>query len=411
MKAVDGAGNTGNFGGPFTFTALEDVTPPGRPTLEGPGSTTGGRLADQDLQPTPVFRWSAVTDPSGVTYELEITTGGLAEEATFVNPASTTGDFLNPVFTADRIPETETFFTLVGVKELPAVKFIWHVRAIDEFGNTGDFSVPFIFDVFGDTEPPTIPELLSPATGDNVVTARPTFQWTRSTDPSTPVKYTLEIAVAGQTATGTFVNPAFVTGDFVDLVFRRVDIPDDVISIGDQLGIQFRLPVQLPGGTFIWHVRSKDKLGNTGDFSDTRIFTVVGTTAELTMEPFLSGPGTGDYVPTLRWRAVPEAVRYEISVDNRPFRDIGTGDPGAPDGEVRFELKKPLAPPSMAPVLVSPLGGITTDDTTPSFTWRPVTGDLSPVTYTLEIDNATGDFTAPISTGKPESTEGQGWTA
>ena len=357
VKAVDGAGNTGDFGGPFILTVPEDITPPPKPTLLEPADGA------QDLQPTPVFRWSEVTDPSGVAYELEIAFG--------------TVDFTNLAFTADRI--LARVFALPADRALAPGDYVWHVRASDGFSNTGDFSDSFTFNVFRDTESPTTPVLLAPATGDIVETARPTFQWSQSTDPSEPVTYLLQVST---------------TGDFSILSSLLINV-----SVGVETS--FRPKVQLPGGTFFWHVVALDSgfVPNTAD-SGVRIFTVLGTPEGLTMEPFLSGPGTADYVPTLRWQAVPEAIRYEISVDNGPFRDIGTGDPGAPDGEVKFELKKPLLPPSLAPVLISPLGGSTTDNTQPTFTWRPVTGDLSPVTYTLEIDFATGDFTVPIrSTG------------
>ncbi len=385
VSAADVAGNTGDFGGPFGFTVLEDVTPPGKPLLEQPGSTTGDRkqgneFIDHNEQPTPVFRWRAVADPSGVVYELEIATA-----TRDILTGAIAGDFSNVVFTADGV--LATVFAVPADKALtpntPTQGYIWHVRAADGFGNTGDFSDPFVFAVLADTEPPTVPVLLSPASGDIVETARPTFQWSQSTDPSAPVTYLLQVST---------------TGDF--------SILDSLVITGGLEETSFKPKVQLPGGTFFWHVVAADdafnpNIGgpNTAD-SGTKTFKVVGTPDGLTVEPFFSGPGTDDYVPTLRWRAVPEAVSYEISVDGGPFRDIGTGDPGAPAGEVRFELKKPLAPPALAPVLVSPLGGTSTDDTTPTFTWRPVTGDLSPVTYTLQIDNATGDFTAPIlSTG------------
>ena len=50
--------------------------------------------------------------------------------------------------------------------------------------------------------------------------------------------------------------------------------------------------------------------------------------------------------------------------------------------------------PSLEPVLKSPVDGRVITNATPTFEWSPVTDDLSPVTYTLEI--ATGDIAAPF---------------
>ena len=92
VRAVDGAGNTGDFSASFTLivSPLADVTPPGVPTLLSPPDGSSGDNA------TPTFSWSAVLDASGVTYTLEIAFG--------------TADFANLAFTADGIQQTQ--FTL-----------------------------------------------------------------------------------------------------------------------------------------------------------------------------------------------------------------------------------------------------------------------------------------------------------
>ena len=44
------------------------------------------------------------------------------------------------------------------------------------------------------------------------------------------------------------------------------------------------------------------------------------------MEPFPSVEGENNYSPTFRWKDIPGAIRYEISVDQGPFQSIGSGD-------------------------------------------------------------------------------------
>ena len=115
-------------------TPALDTTPPGKPTLISPPD---GSTGDDT---TPTFTWSQVTDPSGVTYTLEIAFG--------------TADFTNLAFTADGIQTTQ--FTLNSGDALAAGDYIWHVRAVDGAGNTGDFSDPFIFTVIPTHTPTTV---------------------------------------------------------------------------------------------------------------------------------------------------------------------------------------------------------------------------------------------------------------
>jgi len=63
VRAIDGAGNVGDWSEAWSF--IIDTTPPPVPTpiSPEPGATTDN---------TPEFSWTSVTDPSGVTYDLQI---------------------------------------------------------------------------------------------------------------------------------------------------------------------------------------------------------------------------------------------------------------------------------------------------------------------------------------------------
>jgi len=73
------------------------------------------RMEDNTL----TFDWSDVTDPSGVTYELTIEIYG------------------SPVLTKTRL--TVSAYTLKAGEALPEGTYNWHVRAVDEAGNAGDW--------------------------------------------------------------------------------------------------------------------------------------------------------------------------------------------------------------------------------------------------------------------------------
>ena len=119
------------------------------------------------------------------------------------------------------------------------------------------------------------------------------------------------------------------------------DYPDAIFRregiTGDGEVIRFTLTTGDVGtGDHTWHVRAVDGAGNSGDFSEASVFTI---------------------------------------------------DPAA-------------ALPDLDATLLTPTDGSSGDDTTPTFTWGSMTGDLSPATYTLEIRTgdrpASGDFPDPI---------------
>ena len=169
VQAVDRAGNAGEFSDPSTFT-IED-TPPSVPTLISPPD--GFVLVDE----TPTFVWSDATDNVEVaSYRLEV-----ARNSNFTLLAA-----------VGNTPDTQ--FTLRESQSLTPGEYGWRVRAVDNEGNTGDFSAPFTSTIVEDLTPPAVPTLLSPEDGSSGDNPRPTLSWNQVQDPS-GVSYNLEIGL------------------------------------------------------------------------------------------------------------------------------------------------------------------------------------------------------------------------
>ncbi len=116
VRAIDNAGNKGNWSENWSLTVTTYVsppsgsTPPPTPSLVSPTDET--RTEDN----TPTFDWSDVTDPGGVTYTLEI------------------------IDTLTKTGLTASTYTLTSDEALAAGTYSWRVRAIDGAGNVGEWS-------------------------------------------------------------------------------------------------------------------------------------------------------------------------------------------------------------------------------------------------------------------------------
>jgi len=110
------------------FTMESD--PPGTPELDAPAN--GTRLGFiWNVRPT--FNWSAVTDDSGVYYNLQI--------AAVANV--TAAGFTNVTVSVPRIIETN--YTLNATEALPYGTYYWIVQAVDRAGNAGNWTVAHSF--------------------------------------------------------------------------------------------------------------------------------------------------------------------------------------------------------------------------------------------------------------------------
>ena len=96
--------------------ALPDTSPPAAPNLLSPsdGSTTS--------KPKPTFDWSDVTDPSGVTYQLQVDNSGTGFSSPEVNRTGLASSNFTPT------------------SKLSKATYYWRVRATDGAGNAGAWS-------------------------------------------------------------------------------------------------------------------------------------------------------------------------------------------------------------------------------------------------------------------------------
>ncbi len=169
VEAVDILGNRSGFSRPFfTLTIGEDSEAPAAPGLVSP-------IGDAEItNPRPAFAWNPASDPSGVTYELQVSTESGENFESSVHFFKVDG-LTNPNFTP-----TEDIDRLFPAEDRDPHQFVWRVRARDGAGNDGEFSAEGIF--FLDSRPPIVPtdlredlEVLDPALRGTDYT--PVFQW------------------------------------------------------------------------------------------------------------------------------------------------------------------------------------------------------------------------------------------
>jgi hypothetical protein len=106
------------------FTMESD--PPPMPRLISPRD--GGRVGLLN-KVTPTFKWSAVSDDSGVHYRLQI--------ATSAN-VTATGEFVDPLVSVPDIVGTD--YALNATDALPNGTYYWIVQAVDGAENAGDWT-------------------------------------------------------------------------------------------------------------------------------------------------------------------------------------------------------------------------------------------------------------------------------
>jgi hypothetical protein len=99
-----------------------DTVPPPTPSLVSPVS--GANITDN----TPLFDWSDVSDPSGVTYDMSI-----ARDAGFVSIA------------LQKTGLTASTYELTPAEALAAGAYFWRARAVDGVGNIGSWSENWSF--------------------------------------------------------------------------------------------------------------------------------------------------------------------------------------------------------------------------------------------------------------------------
>jgi len=196
-----------------------DSTPPPTPSLFSP---TNGTITNDNIK---TFKWSAVSDPSGVTYTLQVD-----NDSDFTSPEINPSDLTDNAYTPPYLAEEN---------------YSWRVRAVDGAGNLGDWST--VWTLLIDTTAPAAPDLLRPADGALTNDNTPTFRWTAERD-SSGVIYTIQVD-----------NDADFTSPEVDVS----GITENTYT-----------PFALADENYSWHVRTVDGAGNASSWSENWSFTV-----------------------------------------------------------------------------------------------------------------------------------------
>jgi hypothetical protein len=235
VRAIDGAGNTGGWTNAGSFYT-QDSTPPDVLITFGPKDQS-----QADLQP--VFSWSAVTDPNGITYELQI-----AWDANFGQLV-----LLKQGMTGTEYQLVQSEALSLTKKQAP---YYWRVRAVDGVQNAGEWSATNSF-YTQDSTPPPVPGLLSPADGSKNGKSI-LFDWTDVNDTG-KVTYILDVAE--------------------DTAFTHVLIHQQGLSTSEyQLtkAEELNSTPTNPPGSYYWRVRAIDTDQNMSDWSSVNAFSVSG---------------------------------------------------------------------------------------------------------------------------------------
>jgi hypothetical protein len=349
-----------------------DTAGPVAPALTSPLDTTS-------MIGTPVFKWMA--SPTATRYRFEYDTS-----SSFNSPIGVAHYLSGELTSTSYTPPTMALGT-----------YFWHVQAKDAAGNWGPYTgVPFTVTINLPT--PVAPVLLNPTNALAVKDTSPTFEW--KAVGAAPYVYTYELQLSTSStfpALGLFSYPAIASTTYT--------LADDTLTNGT---------------TYYWRVQAKNSASVIGPWSIVRSIKIDTGIPDV---PVLNLPADNASVngtPTFSWKAAIGATKYQFQYDTDtsfspavytsavltttsvkpPTMSLGTyywrvkamdaaGNESAWSG-YRTVAVTPLAP-SGVPTLVSPINGSIVDTTTPTVTWKAVTGAVK---YRVQMDkNST--FSSP----------------
>ncbi len=211
MRAFDAAGNVGEWTSKSSFRV--DTTAPDQVAAETP-KLYGTRVE---------FRWSEVSDVSGVVYELEYAD--------------------NPDFT-DAVRTVVNGKTKFAVNDMPEGQYYWRIRAVDGAANAAPWTPGAAFLV--DTIPPAIEDVFVPAYSEDEIV----WHWSDAVEAGGLAYYELEYAA---------------TSSFTDSVTLRLTDTSYTLT-------------QPPSQRYFWRIRAVDTAGNASRWQMGTPFQVIAET-------------------------------------------------------------------------------------------------------------------------------------
>ena len=245
VKYKDAAGNVSTV----SYEILLDSTPPGTPILVDIGTTDNNE---------PLLDWEVVDATK--SYELEY---------------GSNSDLSN----AERVEEIEPSEYTVSSPFADGTWY-WHVRAIDDYGNAGDWSNigSFIIDTSDNCD--TIispPVLLSPADEATSVSLEPTLTTSAFND---------EGDCSGHWKTHWKINDrsddfeGATTFNYVSMDHSQRDSGNSTQTRGSLTSLEIPALVLEPGTTYYWKVRYHGGHGNKSEWSEVYSFTTQNDSAD-----------------------------------------------------------------------------------------------------------------------------------
>jgi hypothetical protein len=233
VKAIDGAGNEGEWTSPANFYT-QDSTPPPLPLLLSPQN-------DSQAPVRPALKWSDAVDPSGVTYSLQVATDIGFTHLVIYKQGLNVSNY--------QTAQTEQ---LELTKKLSP--YYWRVKTIDGVGNESAWTSPITF-YTQDSTPPPAPVSLKPEQGSKQG-SETFFSWLVSEDIS-GVTYTLQVSQ--------------------DAIFSQVVVVKEGLQTAQyKLSKQEKLNSSSgnTAGAYYWRVKAIDGAGNESGWSNTNEFKV-----------------------------------------------------------------------------------------------------------------------------------------
>ncbi|MBN2098516.1 MAG: leucine-rich repeat domain-containing protein [Dehalococcoidia bacterium] len=221
--AVDGLGHQSAWTSGWALTV--DTSAPIRPWRSSP--PRGYQTEDT----TPSFDWSNVSDPTGVTYWLQI-----ANDYNFTS------------LMLDKAALTVSEYTLDELEALADGKYYWRVCAVDGLGHQSTWTSGWAMTV--DTTAPAKPWRSSPPHGYTTDDTTPSFDWSNVSDP-TGVTYRLQIAY--------------------DYSFSSLALDKDSLTVSEYTLDELEA---LADGSHYWRVCAVDGLGHQSAWTSGWLLTV-----------------------------------------------------------------------------------------------------------------------------------------